>query len=246
MFTERCTYPRVCTSWAELQAVFHQILLPVTPTPPCSPCTLSAIQFWLVRPCFWWHNVNVRTFVFRWTESMMIASWHTMGECFVKWLADWLKWWMRQRRKSTMRYSLENFCCISLKIFGEPDKPIRIYAHPTKPVKQSEKCLAEVMRGKKTCVFLSAAGLLFWEKNWKELTFNTCHCCRFSNGDIDKLLRNYWNHMFSSDVERFWVRWNLCGSNLWVGCDRVKWGTCDPYLMFDWATNVTAGKKQHI
>ena len=156
------------------------------------------------------YYVNVRTFVFRWTESM-IPSWHTMGECFVKWLADWLKCWMRQRRKSTMRYSLENFCCISLKIFGEPDTPIRIYAHPSNPVKQSEKCLAKLMSGKKTCVFLSAAGLLFW-KNWKELTFNTCHCCRFSNGDIDKLLRNYWNHMFSVDVERDFVRWKW----IWV------------------------------
>ena len=208
------------------------------PFPPAPANCLPSNFSWLDSrsSCFWWHNVNVRTFVFRWTESM-IPSWHTMGECFVKWLADWLKCWMRQRRKSTMRYSLENFCCISLKIFGEADTPIRIYAHPSNPVKQSEKCLAKLMSGKKTCVFLSAAGLLFW-KNWKELTFNTCHCCRFSNGDIDKLLRNYWNHMFSVDVERFCeMEVNLGETNLWGEGDRVKWGTCGPRATPIWCLN---------
>ena len=31
----------------------------------------------------------------------------------------------------------------------------------------------------------------------EKMTFNTCHCWCPSDGDTDKLLRNYWNHMFS-------------------------------------------------
>ena len=97
-------------------------------------------------------------------------SWHTMEGCFVGWLDDWLKCWMRQRRKSTTRYSLENFCCISLKIFGEPDTPIRIYAHPTNLCETKWEMSGKSDEGQKNMRILIVSGFAVFEekteKNW--------------------------------------------------------------------------------
>ena len=168
-------------------------------------------------------------------------SWHTMEGCFVGWLDDWLKCWMRQRRKSTTRYSLENFCCISLKIFGEPDTPIRIYAHPTNLCETKFEMSGKSDEGQKNMRILIISGFaVFEEKKLKRIDFQHMSLLLLLKWGhwqaVEKLLKS---HVFGRDVERFCEEIdvaNLGETNPWGEGDRVKWATCgrgDPYLMFE-------------
>ena len=61
----------------------------------------------------------------------------------------------------------ENFCCISLKIFGEPDTPIRIYAHPTNLCETKFEMSGKSDEGQKNMRILIVSGFAVFEKTEK-------------------------------------------------------------------------------
>ena len=130
--------------------------------------------------------------------------------------------------------SLETILHTWEDIWWLPDKDIWIHAHPS--------FLPELSNGKtdegtNTCWF-GVCGFVVL-KNWKELTFNTCHCCC----PHVQTLTSCWEII---EITCFWPMWNDLAWRVmeitWIWrkhlreSDKLRrhdlWPGRDPYLMF--------------
>ena len=123
-------------------------------------------------------------------------------------------------------------------IWWLPDKDIWIHAHPfLLPDTKSELSNDKTDEGTNTCWFRFCGFVVL--KNWKELTFNTCHCCC----PHVQTLTSCWEII---EITCFWPMWNDLAWRVmeitWIWrkhlreSDKLRrhdlWPGRDPYLMF--------------